>query len=160
MNADFDVFLFFRDRRREAQRFRYARQADARELAQDIENEARAVLEGLGYRTAKTGHNEHFDLWVEGVRVEVKGATFTDRYQANLRGNDADVLVFGCVNGATHFFVIPWPALGRRRNLAIWSENPDDYQGRWARFRDAWGIVDDLVADPPRPYQLALPLEV
>lgn len=160
MDADLDVFLFFRDRRREAQRFRYARRADARELAQDIENEARAVLEGLGHRTVKTSHNAHFDLWVEGVRVEVKASRYTDRYQCNMRGNDADVLLFGCVNGATHFFVISFDAIEGRRNLAIWSENPDDYQGRWARFRDAWGIMDDLVANPPRPYQLALPWEV
>jgi hypothetical protein len=145
--------LFFQSFRRDEQRFRYARRQG--DLAKRVENQARAVLEGRGWRTTRTAHNEHFDLWCEGVRVEVKAARWNDRYQANLRANDADVLLFGCQNGRVHWFVIPWEALGDRRNLAIWSEDPEAYAGRWARFRDAWGVVADLVSDPPHPYQLA-----
>lgn len=45
-----------------------------RVLANNIEREVRARPEANGYRVSKTGHNQSWDLWCEGVRVEVKGS--------------------------------------------------------------------------------------
>jgi hypothetical protein len=157
--SEWGLYRFFVKMRQEDQRARYLRpKSDPRRvLANDIEREVRAKLEAHGYRVTKTRHNESWDLWCEGVRVEVKGSRWNGRYQANLRGNQADVLILGCVNGDVRFFVIPFDALGECKALAIWSENPQEYMGKWARFLEAWSVVDDLVANPPpNPWQLPL----
>jgi len=33
--------------------------------------------------------------------------------------------------------------------VEVCSEDPEAYHGQWARWREAWGVVDDLVSDPP-----------
>jgi hypothetical protein len=111
----------------------------------------------MGYRVSHTANNERWDLWCEGVRVEVKASTWGGRYQANLRGNDADVLILACVNGKVSFFVIPWAELADRKTVEVWSENPERYQGQWARWFEAWGVVGELVSNPPpNPWQMPL----
>ena len=106
---EWDLHQFFERMRREEQRARFCRPGpDPRhELGREVELQVRAHLEGLGYWVSKAAPNARHDLWCEGVRVEVKGARWTGRYQANLRRNQADVLVLGCVNGSIGFFVIP-----------------------------------------------------
>ena len=114
----------------------------------------------LGFGWSPTGHNARFDLLVEGcLRVEVKGSMWTSpgRYQACLH-NVADVVIWGCRNGRWHWFVIPTSALGERRNVAVWSEDPARYGGRWAEYLEGWGILRPAVelARVERDYQLPL----
>lgn len=156
-----DLARFFQQIRQEQQRARFVRwgrNVDPRRmLANRIEQQVKARLEGMGYRVSRTGHNERWDLWCEGVRLEVKASHWRGRYQANLRGNDADLLILACVNGKISFFVIPWGEVAGLAHLAIWSEEPAATAGRWARFYEAWDLVGELVANPPAgPWQLPL----
>lgn len=154
-----DLARFFQRIRQEQQRARFARRdADPRRvLAGRIEQQVKARLEALGYRVSKTGHNERWDLWCEGVRLEVKASHWPGRYQANLRGNDADLLVLACVNDGVSFFVIPWGEVAGQRGLTIRAEEPARTMGRWARYYEAWELVGELVANPPAgPWQLPL----
>jgi len=152
------LFRFFKAMRQEQRAAQWIWPWDQRRiLAGEIEQDVKARLQGMGYRVSKTGHNERWDLWCEGVRVEVKASSWGGRYQANLRGNEADVLILGCVNGIVSYFVIPWEKLGDRRTVEVCSEDPEAYHGQWARWREAWGVVDDLVSDPPpNPWQMPL----
>ena len=107
-----------------------------------------------------TRPNARFDLLVEGcLRVEVKASRWVapGRYQACLH-NVADVVVWGCRNGRWHWFVIPVEQLGDRRNVAIWSEDPERYDGLWSPFREAWPRLAELVTvtRSERAYQLSL----
>lgn len=141
-------------------RFIRAKPPENHALGRDVMNEARAILQDRGYRVSKAGSNDHHDLWCEGVRVEVKGSLWDEhqrRYQANLRRNEADVLLLGCVNGSTHWFVVPWAALADRAHVAVWSHDPEEYRGQWSRFYEAWSVVDELAENPPdNPWQLPL----
>jgi len=163
------VSRFLAWRARASQRTRYA--GDPRRLlAATVEADVVARLRARGYHVARTGHNDHFDLFVQqsetlkspasvfpsvcennidhGLRIEVKASTWSSavhRYQAALRSNDADVLVLGCQNGALHYFVIPFPALRGLTNIAIHSLNPLFYTGRWRRYLEAWPLLDELI---------------
>ena len=128
-----------------------------RELAKWVEGEARARLAGLGYTVTRMGPLDHFDLLVEGLRVEVKGATWSGcRYEANLRDNEADLLVFGCLDGSLHFFVMPFDVVRGRTVIKVTSHDPRDYMGRWAPYYEAWAWVADLKATCVNPWQLPL----
>ena len=160
MATEADVHRFFNYQRKQEQAFKYARrQPDPRHiLAGRIEQQVKARLAAFSYQVSSTANNERFDLWCEGVRIEVKASQWNGRYQCNLRGNDADLLILVCITNPTaHFFVIPWKDLGNRKNVAIWSEQPDDYRGQWARYQEAWHHLHELVKNPPpSPWQLPL----
>lgn len=118
-----------------------------RRLANQMEDVIREVLEERGYVVAGTRHQEGFDLLVQGVRVEVKASRGNGRrYTFNLHGNDADVLILGCVNHQVHFFVIPFADVAGLHMLKISQGDPCDYVGKWMRFYGAWDVVDELVA--------------
>lgn len=154
-----DLARFFQRIRQEQQRARFQRprRDPRRVLAGRIEQQVKARLEGLGYRVSRTGNNARWDLWCEGVRIEVKASHWRGRYQANLRSNDADLLVLACVNGGVSFFVIPWGEVAGRSSLEIRSEEPAATASRWARWYEAWELVGELVANPPAgPWQLPL----
>jgi hypothetical protein len=111
------------------------------------ENRAIVALNALDLDVHLNGQNGHVDLIVNGrLRVEVKGAFFTShktrtgRYQFNTR-NYPDVYVLHCLGDVPTSFVIPQRAIGDRRNVAIWSRDPRDYKGRWAKYRNAWHVV-------------------
>jgi hypothetical protein len=153
-----DLARFFQGIRQEQQAARFRRRVDRRRvLAGRVEQQVKAHLESLGYLVSKTGHNERWDLWCEGVRLEVKASHWRGRYQANLRGNDADLLVLGCVHDGVSFFVIPWGEVAGQRALTIRAEDPAATMGRWARYYEAWELVGELVQNPPAgPWQLPL----
>jgi hypothetical protein len=117
-----------------------------RVLARRVERIVRERIEALGIRCAKTGHTRNFDLLAQGVRVEVKASRWDGvRYEANLRSNDADVLVFGCLDGELHFFVIPFDQVAGRTVIKITSHDPRDYLGRFMRYYEAWDLLNDLI---------------
>lgn len=148
-------------------RFSRARSDDPRkELAGYVEQAARARLEGMGLQVSRTGYNDPWDLWCEGARVEVKGASWSGRYQAAIRNHEADLLLLGCVPGeigeGVEWFVIPAERYAHTNNIAIWTAAPADYGGQWAEFYRAWWWVDVVVQRTPahRGWQLALFAEV
>jgi hypothetical protein len=121
-------------------------------LAYQVEGRLKRRLEAQGYQVYATPHNCPFDLWVAGVRVEVKASRWYEhkrggRYQANIRQHEADYLVFDCINGTDHYFVIPMAALGSRRSLEICSHDPADYGGQWAGYLENWSIIYQAVTE-------------
>ena len=124
-------------------------------------------LAGRGYRVSPTPPNAPFDLWVEGVKVEVKASTWRDhqtngggRYQANIRNCAADILIFDCINGTHHFHIIPMAAIAARHNLAVWSYNPARSKGLWVNYLEAWGLLDEIVYLSKAIYQPTLSLSL
>ncbi len=155
MLSEADLERFLHRLWEEQRRGRYLLPEDPRHtLARRVERAVIQRLIGRGHQVSKAAPNEHWDLWADGIRIEVKAATWHGRYQANLRGNDADVLILGCVNGDVHFFVIPFDRLEGRRHVAIWSPDPARYLGRWAPFYEAWEWLDAL--EVRNPWQLPL----
>lgn len=119
-------------------------------------------LEARGHRVARTTNNAPFDLFVDGVAVEVKGATWHKahngggRYQAAIRNFEADIVIFDCINGTHHLFVIPMSAIRPRRALQITRFRVEKSQGQWLAFLDAWHYLDQAIARRNRNWQLPL----
>lgn len=134
------------------------RKRDPRRVLADLmERRARARLEEGGLFVTGTRHKESFDLLAQGVRIEVKASTWDGkRYQCNLHDNEADVLVWGCLDGAVHWFVIPFGAVRGLRVLNITSHDPRDYMGKWMPFYERWKLIDELVAAGRNVWQPAL----
>lgn len=127
-----------------------------RVLARRFEHEVRAILAGRGLVVTGTRHMERFDLLAQGVRVEVKASRWSGRYICNLHGNDADVLVWACVDGAVSYFVIPFEDVRGRTVLKVQSQDPREYVGRWMRWLGAWDLIEELVAAGRNAWQPAL----
>ena len=127
-------------------------------LARRAEAEIMQRAGQRGYRSAQTTHKAPFDLWIEGVRVEVKAATWREakngaRYQACIRQHQADILIFDCINGTDHFFIIPMAEITPRRNIAVWSYDPADYSGQWTPYLEAWPLLDQAVSQAGADWQ-------
>ncbi len=145
------------NRVRQAILFGADRQLDPRRvLARKVEHEVRAILAERGLIVTGTRHTERFDLLVQGLRVEVKASRWSGRYICNLHGNDADVLVWACVDGEAHYFVIPFEDIRGLTVLKVQSHDPRDYCGKWMRWYGAWDLVDELVAAGRNAWQPAL----
>jgi len=150
--TDGDVERFIGGLRAEHQRLRYLYGGSdpRRGIAIQTERLVMDKLESRGYTVSKTPNNSSWDLWCSGVRVEVKAARWSGRYQANLRSNDADAVVLACIDSASvSFFVIPWAEVSGLRVIEIRSRIPSATLSRLARFYEAWDIIDRLVESPP-----------
>lgn len=159
-DPEYVLYLLHKRQRQARRRARFlpagysrARSLDPRkELAGCIEHLARAILAAMGYQVARTGYNAPFDLWAEGARVEVKAATYASgRYQAAIRNHQADLLLLACQTpaGGLEWFVIPGDHLGDIKNLAIWTEDPAQHNGRWFEYYQAWWWVDSICQRVP-----------
>jgi hypothetical protein len=116
-------------------------------FAREIESAIAERLAAAGHSVTRAAYHAHYDLLVDGLRVEVKAAArSSQRYQAALRSNEADVLILCCRNGADHFFVIPFDQVAGRTNIAIWSADPRDYTGQFRNYLEAWHLIDQLIA--------------
>jgi hypothetical protein len=158
---EWGLYEFFRKQREFERRYVYILRnslEDPRQvLAREAEQAVTERLEEIGYRVSPTSRNARYDLLVEGAaRVEVKASTYNEaagqrggRYQAHFH-NQADLLVFACRNGDWHFFVIPTEALGERRNIAIWSEEPERYTGQWRGFLEQWSVLPGIIDEARR----------
>lgn len=129
---------------------------DRRRLAREVEDAVADALKAKGFFVNRAATNAHFDLLVNGLRVEVKASRWSGRYEANLRDNDADALVFACKNGRLHFFVIPFDAVKGLTVIKVTKEDPADYIGRWSPYLEAWATIDDMVANGINHWQLPL----
>ena len=158
--TDSSLDYMFRCWREQSQRTRYIQLPgeDPRSaLAKLVESKVRDRLTDMGYAQTRTGHNDPFDLMVQGCRIEIKGAMCsTQGYRFNLRGNNADLLIIGCLNSKLHFFIIPFDLMRGISYLKIPSHDPLDYIGRWTTFYEAWPIVDEMVAMARNPWQIQL----
>ena len=98
---------------------------------------------------------EHHDIvgdpeWTinNTLRVCIKGALWTKhkhskgRYQFNSQPG-ADLYILACMTHAPRYFVVPGRVIAGKANVAIWSEYPSKYVGRWTQFCDAWHIIDE-----------------
>jgi len=154
------------------------RRRAALELAHQGEVAAAELIRqlGLGLQVCPTTHNCPFDLWVsnaqgQAARVEVKTSLWwhnpkskiqnpksNGRYQANLRQHrDVDLVIFMAKNGTWWPYIIPIQAIGKRRNIAIWSECPGDYKGQWRIYLEAWQHLEQIITNSqPRSWQLSL----
>lgn len=110
------------------------------------------LLEDAGYDVECMGDRYPCDLIINGtLRVEIKGALWTKhkhskgRYQFNTR-QDADLYILGCMTHAPRYFVVPGHVIAGKTNVAIWSEYPSKYVGRWTQYCDAWHIIDEELA--------------
>lgn len=100
-------------------------------------------LEAMGLEVTRTPHNERWDLMANGVKVEVKAASLSadrQRYQANLHGNQADILVIECRDGRRPpvYFIVPFALVAGRTVIKISSRDPLKYNGRLAFGLEAW----------------------
>jgi hypothetical protein len=101
-----------------------------------------------GYHAIENGRNGHADLTVDGkLSVEIKSATWTTakgrkgRFQFRVY-KAAGVFILCCLGPNNPCFIIPGHAIGDRRNVTIWSNPPSRYCGRWAKYLEAWHIID------------------
>lgn len=132
------------------------REDDRRRLAREAEDAVADTLKAKGFFVTRAATNAHFDLLVNGLRVEVKASRWSGRYEANLRDNDADALAFACKNGRLHFFVIPFDAVKGLTVIKVTKEDPADYAGRWSPYLEAWATIDDMVANGVNHWQWPL----
>jgi len=143
------------NRVRQAILFGAGRRLDPRRvLARQVEHQVRERVAARGIAVTGTRHTERFDLLAQGVRIEVKAARWDGvRYECNLRSNDADVLVFGCLDGELHFFVIPFEQVAGRTVIKVTQHDPRDYIGQWMCWFEAWDVIDELVASGRNAWQ-------
>lgn len=137
---------------------------DRKRFGQDIQNAVAIKLRAAGYSVSAAHANEHFDLLVNGLRVEVKAAARSgQRYAAALRRNDADVLILCCRAPRTlgeglgvredggedvtdHYFIIPFDDVRGRTHIKISQTDPTAYTGRFRVWYEAWQLIDQLIA--------------
>jgi hypothetical protein len=156
-----DLARFFERERKESQRAKYITlhscKDERRIFANDIEAEAAGRLRELGFQVSKQSHKAHFDILADGMRVEVKASQWDgQRYQFNLRDNDADVILFGCVDGSLWWFVVPFDQVKGKTVVKVTEHDPADYIGKLTVFFEAWDTLPDLAKSARNPYQLEL----
>ncbi len=171
INATMQESLFFlgglpallqveRNYRERQARKRATRRDPRRVLADLIEGEVQSRLIERGHYVTKTSHTANFDLLADGLRVEVKAATWASgRYGAALRDNQADVLVLACLGDATCFFVIPFQEVNGLRYFKIPNYDPRAYQGRFAPYFEKWDLIEAMIGAGVNHWQIPL-LEV
>lgn len=141
---------------------------DRKPFAKEIETAIATRLRDAGHSVSRSTANEHYDLLVDGLRIEVKAAALSDhRYQAALRSNDADVLIICCRapspgegegrgEGCDHYFVIPFDDVRGLTHIKISQPDPTAYTGRYRIWYDAWELIDQLIARGVNHWQPAL----
>lgn len=145
-----------------ARRFVPRKKRDYSHIARQAEEEVARMCQVMGYQVNRTTSNAPWDYFVEGVKVEVKGATWRTqkrgggRYEAAIRNHQADVVIFDCINGSHHLFVIPMSIIAPRKHISIWQYHVEESTGQWRDFLDAWHYLEEAVAANETPWQLPL----
>ena len=134
------------------------RPAEFKRFAHDAEADIIDRLRDEKHYVSRAAANAHFDLLVDGLRIEVKAASLRGgRYQAALRSNDSDVLVLVCYDGEQkHYFVIPFERVASLTHIEIRNADPAAYRGWMAAWRDAWYLIDQYIARGLNHWQPAL----
>lgn len=107
-----------------------------------------ALLQDAGHHVTVNEWRGHHDITIDyQITANVKGALWTKadhgkgRYQFCIH-QTADLYILGCMAHAPRFFVVPARVIGDRKTVAIWSEFPSKYVGRWTEYCDAWHIIE------------------
>lgn len=110
------------------------------------------LLQDAGYDVHCHPSTSPYDITINGtLKAEIKGALWTKhkhskgRYQFNTH-QDPDVFILVCFGARTRFFIVPGRIVSERSTVAIWSEYPSKYVGRWTEYCDAWHIIDKELA--------------
>jgi hypothetical protein len=128
-----------------------------RTFAREVERAARERIEAMGLQVVQTRHTENYDLLTQGVRVEVKAAHWDGRrYQAQLRANQADVLVMCCVDGMTHWLVAPFDEVARGKRVVEIHDHDPIMSAYWFRFYEAWETIAEMVRAGRNAWQPAM----
>jgi len=137
---------------------------DLTEFGRNGERWVAEKLRGLGFAVEAYGGPNDFDLMVGGsVRVEVKTARVSQyrkgrggAFQFSLRRHqlevDEDLLILLCWRGDDDVvaFVIPGMAVDNGLcKVTITSEDPFLYGGKWAKYRENWSQVGEIVESAP-----------
>jgi hypothetical protein len=136
-------------------------------LAREAEQFVARQAQSLGYRVNLTTHKCPFDLWIRdntgrAIRVETKISRYNQhkrggRYQANIRHDQADLLVFITRNGRNWPFVIPMADVVPRNNITIWAYCPGNHIGQWAKYLETWDYLHPAIERvKPRSWQPSL----
>jgi hypothetical protein len=115
-------------------------------LAEKARHVAADLIRQQGYRVS---HGTSGNLWITDgqrvARIEAKLGRHgqdrlgRDRYQAAIYKHTADMLIFVARNeNGDYPFIIPMNEVAPRRNISIWSRDPEDYSGQWAEYLNAW----------------------
>jgi len=130
---------------------------DRNQFAREVEAAIIDRLRETGRFVSRTSYHEHFDLLVDGLRIEVKAAALSGgRYQAALRSNDADVLILACDDGDRRtYFVIPFERVRGLTHIEIRNADPAAYRGWMAAWRDAWHVIDRYINAEIEDYEQA-----
>lgn len=116
-------------------------------------------IEQMGFIVHQTTPNAPWDLWVGGCRVEAKASNWqqkAQRYQANVRHHQADVVIFDAINGTDHYFIIPMQEIQPRKSIEVYSYDVLDYSGQWAEYLEQWDVlIQAIEATTDQPQQLS-----
>lgn len=120
------------------------------------------TLREMGYHVLH-GEPGAEDLVINGkLTIEVKTANLTIGSNGNLgrwqfclfahpdrqQPFNEDLLILRCECSPPVHFVIPGTqVLFRLSKIDITSKNPHKYQGKWARFREGWEAIEELLED-------------
>lgn len=111
------------------------------------ENAAFEALQCRGYDVQRNGYHDHADLVIgTGYTIEVKGALWTShqghkgRYQFNTRQHPHLYMLL-CICENPQWFIIPGNAIGHRKNIAIYGQDPQEYAGQWAKYRNTFNSI-------------------
>lgn len=125
---------------------------------------AAGLLRAQGYQVMLGRRNRAYLWYTDGervARIEARRAvsrvgqsrrTSYTRYQVPIKGHEqAQVLLLLAIapDGQEHPFFIPMADIGQRRNIAIWSEDPVEYSGQWAPYRNNWEVLAQALAEAP-----------
>lgn len=128
------------------------RHEHARMVHATTEDAVISLLQDAGYDVQTHGHVIYGRITINGtLRIQIKGALWTKhahsggRYQFCLRQGH-HVYILECIAHAPRYFVVPGRVIAGKTNVAIWSEFPSKYVGKWAEYCDAWHIIDEELA--------------
>ncbi len=130
----------------------------ALKLSKIAEDRIIGKIERIGYEVHRTTYNAPFDAWVAGCKIEFKASNWQNkaqRYQANIRHHNADMIIFDAINGSDHYFIIPMQAVKPRQSVEIYSYDVNRYAGQWSPYLEAWDVLDQAIKDTShKPIQL------
>jgi hypothetical protein len=135
--------------KKEVEKFHWMQRAKSRrhqithELARRAQVLVKMRLRWLGYAVLSTSHKCPYDLVANQLRIEVKAARWDGkRYGARIHNSQCNFLIWLILSNRPTFYVIPAHELAGIKYLKITSQDPARSTGRWAKYREAWRLLE------------------